>query len=57
MNKKIATFIFAIGLGATAIPAFASCYSICATEWRACVASGTDSAECSAELSACQAGC
>ncbi|MBE3025878.1 hypothetical protein [Janthinobacterium sp. GW458P] len=59
MNKKLAAFLFASGLGlaVTATPAFASCYSACAAEWRACIAGGTAQAECNAERSACQQSC
>ena len=53
MNKKLATLLFAIGLGAAAAPAFASCEFYCASDYRACVAGGTPAAECAAERTAC----
>lgn len=57
MNKKLATFLFAISIGFTATPAFASCYHFCAVDWQACKANGTDPAECNAELNSCQQAC
>jgi len=53
MNKKIATLLFAIGLGVAASPALASCEYYCATDYRVCVAGGTPAAECAAERTAC----
>jgi len=53
MNKKIATLLFAIGLGAAAAPAFASCEFYCASDYRVCVAGGWSVAECAAEHMAC----
>ena len=53
MNKKLATLLFAIGLGAAAAPAFASCEFYCASDYRVCVAGGTAAAECAAERTAC----
>jgi hypothetical protein len=57
MNKRFATFIFAISIGLTAAPAFASCYHYCAVDYQSCMASGADPAECNAEVQACQADC
>jgi len=45
--------LFAIGLGAAAAPAFASCEFYCASDYRVCVAGGWSVAECAAEHMAC----
>lgn len=57
MNKKLGTFLFAVSIALTATPAFASCYHYCAVDWQACVAGGTDRAECDAEVKGCQQAC
>lgn len=57
MNKKIATFLFAVGIGVASAPAFASCYYYCSLEWKACVASGAPMADCDADLQACHTEC
>lgn len=58
MNKKLAMLMFAIGLGAAAAPALASCQYYCAVEHRACLASSTNPAEeCEPEYEACVDAC
>jgi len=53
MNRKIATLLFAIGLGAAAGPALASCEFYCATDYRVCIQNGWSVAECNAERMVC----
>jgi hypothetical protein len=53
MNKKFATLVFAIGLGAASAPAFASCLSACAAIYRTCIAAGGATADCRAEQQEC----
>jgi hypothetical protein len=59
MNKKLAAFLFATGLGlaVTATPALASCYHYCAVEWKACMATDLPEADCEADVIACQQSC
>jgi hypothetical protein len=57
MNRKLASLLFAIGLGVASAPAFASCEYYCATEYRACMASGMDPASCQQDLAACRYDC
>lgn len=58
MNKKFATLMFAIGLGAAAAPAFAfSCAFYCNKELIACLKSGELAEVCYADNEACNASC
>jgi hypothetical protein len=47
MNKKLATLLFAIGLGATSAQALASysCFT-CHRQYQACIAAGEPEADC-----------
>jgi hypothetical protein len=46
MNKKLATLLFAIGLGAASAQALAySCFD-CHRQYQACIASGAAQADC-----------
>jgi len=55
MNKKLASLMFAIGVGAASAsaPAFASCQSACATIYRSCIAAGGTNTDCRAEQQEC----
>lgn len=57
LNKKIALFMFAIGIGA-ALPAFADqCLYACSIDYKYCVGSGTSVDECAAQRTECQNIC
>lgn len=54
MNRKIATLLFAIGLGAAAGPVVAaSCKTYCSEDFGLCVASGRPLMECNIERVEC----
>ncbi len=63
MNKKLATLLFAIGMGASAGSALAvagdppSCSTSCFNTYLACKAAGVDPDECMMDLSACRDRC
>jgi hypothetical protein len=59
MNKKLATLLFAIGIGAAAAPAFAGqCQAYCQNARMACEATvGVDPATCSDNFMNCMAEC
>jgi hypothetical protein len=57
MNKKLATLLFAIGLGTAAAPAFASCAYWCEADYNTCLQRGFDPAQCEAQLDACYDAC
>ncbi|HZX29034.1 MAG TPA: hypothetical protein VFF16_18305 [Telluria sp.] len=57
LNKKIALFLFAIGVGA-ALPAFADqCYYTCSQQANHCLASGGDPDTCDAQKEQCLTDC
>lgn len=54
MNKKIATLMFAIGLGMAASPVFAaSCKTYCSEDFRRCVDADRPLMECNIERVEC----
>lgn len=58
MKKKIALFLFALGLGSSAAyayPSVAQCRAQCDYDYRACVAAGNSG--CIGERSACWGDC
>lgn len=59
MNKKLAAFLFAIGLGVSVAPAFAnSCMNYCSTALTSCLNRGTVSAdECYLKQAVCEDKC
>ena len=57
MNKKLATLLFAIGIGAASAPAFASCTYYCVAEYNACIGGGTDKPTCDADRQMCLDAC
>lgn len=58
MNKKLATFLFAIGIGVTVAPAFASsCMHYCSVNYAACLSRGTPADDCAVAQSACEDAC
>lgn len=64
MNKKLATLLFAIGMGVSAGSALAfipgdepSCGTQCFRSFQACKAAGVDEAQCQADFSACRDRC
>jgi hypothetical protein len=58
MNKKLATLLFAIGLGATSAQAVAdSCGWTCLRAYQACVNSGTAQLDCDLERLDCYDRC
>lgn len=59
MNKKLATLLFALGLGAASAQAFAgtSCASYCLRNYQACVANGYPEAECDLTRMECYDRC
>lgn len=62
MSKKIATMLFAIGLGSAAsVSAFqqdmGSCAWSCLREYQACVAAGSSQSECTTARTDCYARC
>jgi hypothetical protein len=57
MNKKLASLMFAIGLGVASAPAFASCTYYCVSEYNACIAGGDDPATCQADRQMCLDAC
>ena len=57
LNKKLALFVFSIGLGVT-LPAFAySCQSYCVATYRHCMANNPDKSECAIEVDECMMNC
>ena len=58
MNRKFATLLFALGLGAASAPAFASCDFFCNRDRTVCLA-GTQytDEECNATYEACAIAC
>lgn len=57
MNKKLATFLFAIGLGVTAGPALASCMYYCSANYNNCMHLGKPAEQCEAAREACEDAC
>jgi hypothetical protein len=63
MNKKLATLLFAIGIGASAGSALAipgdplPCSTQCFNTYKACKAAGVDLAQCDMDFSACRDRC
>lgn len=64
MNKKLATLLFAMGIGISAGSALAfdpldepSCGTQCFRSFQACKAAGVAEAECQADFSACRDRC
>lgn len=57
LNKKLALFLFAIGVGVT-VPAFAnSCQSYCVATLRWCTANSADKSECYIAVDECMMNC
>jgi hypothetical protein len=57
MNRKLATLLFAIGIGVTAVPAMASCIHYCAVSYAACIKAGKPMEQCDAAQAACEDAC
>lgn len=60
MKKKVALFLFALGMGtsfAFAGPSYSYCKAKCASEYKACLASGTPKAECDSDRQTCIPDC
>jgi len=53
MNKKIALFLLALGIGMAGSPVIASGAYYCAVDYRQCIANGYSVEECAAEQRQC----
>jgi len=57
MNKKLALFLFAIGIGASASAWANTCYRACLVDYRMCIRSGQPTDDCLSDLYNCEDSC